>query len=700
MTPEIRQFVKMRYREQCQAGVGNYRQLIRAELLSHLDVDVSGETLRRLFREADEEDRASAENEWAARSADDLSQPVEEEAVVGIGQDNGLVAEDEGSFSGADDVTDEAVSSQTTSLLLKDRKGTDASIEKSPKPQVDCEGVSVNDRAMRNYGAGNGELAALPILPTSGCRVPAIPTRFHHMGLFLFLPMLHRIGEGLGSERAACLQLLAQLLLGAKNVEQGKLLSARALSFMVGPIMKYEQGLRVKLDSYASRQGIKNLVRENLILLGLLDALSLIIYYDPHSKHYTGELPILKGWCGNLKDTAKVLYGDYIHSEQGFPLFMKHYDNFYDLRERITFTLYEFATFFHVTPEMTIIVDRGIYGLDTMRLFTGRQCKLITWEKGYDKKGWDAQGSSHTFTWQRPRNNSDDLRTYTFEYQETLWHTDPLYRRIIVRATNPKGRTIEVSILSSNQTLTAERIIKLIFNRWIQENDFRYLIKHLGIDELDTRAAKAYTTTTAVNDRQVKSRTYRRLQKERDKVTNTLKNLLHSRAQKLKTLIASQERQITNSLASLGELSSQLRQIPHDQLPTKAADKLFKKVTRKIDRHNDLIAKHKKKYLAREQELTEQIHKTHQLQADIKHQLNAQTKTESRLAALIDEDYKYFDTTRKSVMDMCRILARNIFYQTMSEFRPIYRNHRDDHDIMRTLTESSGNIIATSTGIT
>ena len=50
------------------------------------------------------------------------------------------------------------------------------------------------------------------------------------------------------------------------------------------------------------------------------------------------------------------------------------------------------------------------------------------------------------------------------------------------------------------------------------------------------------------------------------------------------------------------------------------------------------------------------------------------------------------DTSRKAVIAMCRIIARNSFYSRAKDFRTIYNNYRDDHDIFRTMTEAPGSI--------
>ena len=87
---------------------------------------------------------------------------------------------------------------------------------------------------------------------------------------------------------------------------------------------------------------------------------------------------------------------------------------------------------------------------------------------------------SGSFCMTRPRNNANDLVKYEFRYVDQLWSKKPQMRQIIVQAINPKNVMIEVSILATDTLRSTEEIVRLMFRRWIQENDFKYLIKHLG----------------------------------------------------------------------------------------------------------------------------------------------------------------------------------------------------------------------------
>ena len=484
LTPDSLAYVENRYLELKALKRHDFRKTICNELLDYFSIKISGERLRQICREID-----------AKRH---LTKAVDGDALAGDGLTNDRDVIAEKSLICGEPETKDVSDPSACKKAQKDCAVSSLEKRESRNPIDDSFGVDLHDGSISN---------ALPVMPISGAKIPASQKMFHHMGLVFFLPYLSHLQKILGEKAPVCIQVISQLLLGALNIEQGKLLSPSALEFMIGKVMVYRQGLRRQLDDIASSAFIIMLARANFLLLNLTISKSMVFYYDPHGKHYTGELPILKGWCAKLKGTAKVLYSDYIHSEEGWPLFMKHYDNFYDLRERIFFTLHEFSKIFPgIVSQMTFVIDRGIYGLSAMRLFINSGYHLITWEKDYGKDSWNEQSQSVSFLWEKFRNNCNDSQKYFFEYQEGVWARDSRFRRIIVRATNPSGKKVEVSILCSNQDMTAEKIIKLIFNRWIQENDFGYLITHFGIDQLDSRAADAYDKVEELEDRMVESR--------------------------------------------------------------------------------------------------------------------------------------------------------------------------------------------------
>ena len=56
-----------------------------------------------------------------------------------------------------------------------------------------------------------------------------------------------------------------------------------------------------------------------------------------------------------------------------------------------------------------------------------------------------------------------------------------------------------------------------MFRRWLQENDFKYLDKHFGMNQITSYASVSYKDLKdQVEDKQMKSGEYKALQKERN----------------------------------------------------------------------------------------------------------------------------------------------------------------------------------------
>ena len=99
---------------------------------------------------------------------------------------------------------------------------------------------------------------------------------------------------------------------------------------------------------------------------------------------------------------------------------------------------------------------------------------LLTWEKGYPAQAWPPPGGiTGARVIARPRNRAQDLRAYPLDYWDRPWPKDKRLRQLVVPATHPQNRVIQVSILTDDPAAAAAGIIGLRFNRWVPENDFK-----------------------------------------------------------------------------------------------------------------------------------------------------------------------------------------------------------------------------------
>ena len=691
ITPDAEAYVRYRYKVLLGEGRPDYRQTIRRELDDAFGKSVSGERLRWIFREVDAEDARLREGGvgGAQEPGSDERGGAPASASTGSDEDSEVIP------AGAD------ASMSAGRRVDSAPAGTiSGSIADCVKPQSSCALQGGKAGLSRNFSADSaavpdrdgGAIPPVSAMPLSGARIPGAERFLHHLGLVLFLPFFGALKQRLGPGAQPVFQWIAQLLAGAVNAEQGKLLNTEALAFLIGEVKTSAQGLRNRLSQLYSRQFVTRLAAVNAALfLPEPDAKQPVaVYYDPHGKAYTGKLPFLKGWCGRLGKIAKVIYMDTIHSAAGCPLFVRHYDNFYDLRERVFFTRKEFRNVlrhaFGFTPPLVFVMDRGIYSIDGMKKFVDPHFDLITWDM--DNSGWDWAKPTRTFIWRKPRNHSCDLREYRFECQEGVWKHDARFRRIVARVAAPDGTTGCVAILCSARDLTTERIVRLMCNRWIQENDFGYMIAHLGFDELDSRRAVPYAADTPVHDRMVESRAFKRLRKEREKLNRKLGALLC----KKKKALAKFDQECKAFPQKQGERIASDIALLYERIASPNFASACRAIQRRLARARKTIAEFPERRRKLEKRYRLKIEAEQRALDDVEKQLSETVENESRLQALIEEHYLQPDTSRKAVMDMGRLLARNAFYQLMESFRPLYDNRRDDHDILRSLVTASGNI--------
>lgn len=453
----------------------------------------------------------------------------------------------------------------------------------------------------------------------------------HHVGVLLFSMMITKLDKFLEDETLIVKQWISSILLGAINIEQTKLLDFNALEVFFGKVFRSLQVQRAQLLMLSVTDQYNKIFKYNASLVQA-DTCS-DFYYDPHTKHYTGAKKIFKGWCSNIRFADKIMNMDFIHTSSGFPVYVFDTDNFHDLRERffkVTVLLRELLGF-SKDKAITFIFDRGIFKLETFQNIMNSEyvTYFITWEKGYKKNMWDVSKISGLFDLYKATNSSKSLKKYSFEYIDQLWERDNKIRQIIVRATNPRWRTIEVSILTNDLERSAEEIIELMFSRWIQENDFKYLDKHFGINEITSYKADHYKKLEKViEDKDVKSGAYKALEKKRGKLSTRLGSLLVQKSKSVKTN-AKRDQEIC-------EVSAELKQVEIEMKNTQ--------------------------------------------------------KEVSRLRTAIEEDFYKLDTSQKLLMDSIKILARNMFYLMLEPFKELYNNYRDDHVLFRNLTQSHGSI--------
>ena len=720
LSADQEQYVRVRYRE-LKATCRNYRITILKDLKRIWGVSPSGECLRRLFREEDELAKTGhcVESVDSSINDRDASSPVDGitdgELLVteSTGDGSGpagpsLITDDRCQFDAMTDTippTNSKFSAQVAFSVSEDeskleehegckREAPDIEFSSMGKEREhgcasspsECP-CSCNDSPFKKENGLPGP-SDRPWGPFLSGPAPQPPEFSHHAGLLILAPWLV---ETFSPLPALIRQFAAQILLGSVNFERSKLIHYKSLSRIIGELIRTPRHQSIQCRA-ASEANVEQVVwKANAALLGL--ARLRIVYFDPHTEEYTGQFQVLKGWCGALHGVARAIHLDFIHTAHGHPCLVRHFDNFEDMRQRFFRCRSAFISLLcPVTSGFIWVIDRGIWSLDVFDQIAALKDFVITWEKNYTKSAWNEPTINRgKFTRWRYRNSRRDRRRYRFYWHEQVWDKLQNGRRFIVRAVHPSGRCIEVSIVTNAIDLLPEQIIWLMFNRWLQENDFAYLGRHFGIGELSGRGSQPYAELIdELDDREVESRAHKKAIGEKGQVKTALGRQLVHLHQLRDVPSVKSVRAEWNALSKRAEeVKHELERLTTEETPCSS---LFKRLVDTVDTLKARLSRSRKQHrkIMKRREHEQAVDRLTKELREIEDRLKTIPKTESRVLSLAEDGYVRLNLTNKHLMDAIRVTSRNVFMVPFRIFRACYGNLRDDHVIFRQMTRSSG----------
>jgi predicted transcriptional regulator len=667
-------FVRSRYRDLCRT-VRDYRERIRKEVQATFNVCLSGEILRQIFRRED----ADA---FPVSPIPAGGEPVDKFLPVSVSESPAPVI-----------VSPPPDSPSSTPVFSPPDAGGDL-------PVLLENGCASSPFSGSNLSGSRNHSTTPGLLPLSGGLPHGGPVFRHHAGAIIFSVWMDRVDRGRPEAWAVQRQWLGQILQGAVNIEQSKCIFGADLSCFTGA---------TGLDIKTQRGRLFAAIADETMAEWLYDANRRIVpdgpgldqcfYYDPHTKECMTELPFLKGWCGRIHGTAKVLHMDCIHTRRGYPVYVRHYDNFYDLRERAVMTLNGFDKLFpeQARHDRVLVVDRGIFSREIFAVFRENGWGLVTWEKGYSGAGWQEGSAFAECMITRYRNDTRHPRLYRFQVQETPWEKKPGVRRLVVKATNPEGKTVELGVLCSSPTLAATEAVIWIFSRWVQENGFKTLDEHFGFMAITSYRSETYhEIATTLQDRPVESIEFRELKSRIRKLHGLQEKELYER-ERIQDILNKDD-------AKSGTWKEELRQgkekLDAGIVKIDGGDKSNSRFIAQLDKLADQCMKlarrlfkhrnRRERLLARLESLQASIASRKEEIAKLETQMETVVRADSRLRLLLEMGAVRPDTRAKAIMDAHKVTAHNIFACLLAEFRKFYDNRRDDAVILRLLTRSPG----------
>jgi hypothetical protein len=212
-----------------------------------------------------------------------------------------------------------------------------------------------------------------------------------------------------------------------------------------------------------------------------------------------------------------------------------------------------------------------------------------------------------------------------------------------------------------------------MFQRWLQENDFKYLDKHFGINQITSYRSIEYEKLKGhVADREVKSAARKALDLQLKQATEPLKRhlLAEEQARQAQQLRALKGPELAAKLAAESSTDTPAyKELKRQMVALQAADSRYE--TTRVERRKSIA-------------------KGHQEIAALQVQIAGTAALESRLEAMVQADMVKMEGQSKRLLDVLRVTVRNLFYQALQPFKKAYDNYRDDHDYFRKLTQSPG----------
>lgn len=310
----------------------------------------------------------------------------------------------------------------------------------------------------------------------------------YYMGLALYYPALAAVGlvetarslfglprsERFGV-RAVTVTLFFMTILSRTTLEAAKHLRRAEFGAVVGsgraPCVKT---LRRKLaelvaQNMAGELGVR--LARRWVDTGVVA--SAYLYVDGHMKAYTGKRKLQEVWNSQRRMPLPGVHSYFVGDDQGRPLLFLTEELSANLAKAMPRVIEAIRD---VLGErgFTVIFDRGGYDGKLFAWLTDEQIPFITYQRGNPSLADEA------FARRETRFEGRRVRFMIAEDTTTVGGTGP-WRRVVMRTRDGHQTPILTNI---GPELGAARIACLMFARWRQENLFKYMGAHHGLDQL------------------------------------------------------------------------------------------------------------------------------------------------------------------------------------------------------------------------
>jgi len=281
--------------------------------------------------------------------------------------------------------------------------------------------------------------------------------------------------------RRVLLTLFFLHALRCKSIEQTKHLVGKDFKELVGGDFLRLQCLRYAIDDIVSEPGFDKAIDAYYKdLMGLTNQDDGIYYTDGHFSTYYGKRSVPKGYDPRRNQPYRGRNAVYMHNSQGEIVYLFESPTNTTLSNDIEKLLNDVEDLGMELKRKTLLFDRGGY---SQKCFKFIRCEkkmyFVSYLKNRKKEREIEESKFQIYKIKTEEGKEEEYKIFEKEKRETRYGTV----RIIVLLTND-GK--QIPILTTNPYLKKEEVVCLLKRRWREENCFKYMIEHFGIDLLTT----------------------------------------------------------------------------------------------------------------------------------------------------------------------------------------------------------------------
>lgn len=324
-------------------------------------------------------------------------------------------------------------------------------------------------------------------LPQAGIFV-AIPLLVQSEVLPIFSRLYSSIGPAFYGLRTTVVCLFMLSLLRIKRPENLKEYNPQDLGRLLGLDRAPEvKTLRRKLAALAGRgKGLELMralaeqrSRDREDIIGVL-------YVDGHVKEYHGEKKVSKGYITQRRLSVPAVTDTWVNDVEGDPLFLVTSQMNAGLTKTLEPVLAEVKKVVGEDKRITVVFDRGGWSTKLFYRLVNDGFDIITYRKGHDpripldafKKFILKEGGKK---YEYKLHDKPRVRVGKTGIKKNEQGPKYVWMRQVTRLRKDNHQT---PVITTRDDLPAEKVLYLMFNRWRQENFFKYMLEEFALDAL------------------------------------------------------------------------------------------------------------------------------------------------------------------------------------------------------------------------